>query len=356
MPQNSDETPDERRRRLNRESAARRKRENPAYNAAKRESVRERKKAGGDLGRAEEMRKEEAEKARALRERYRVEQESPLPRIAAKQVYELYRQRLGWPEVPPTGLRVAVARTSLGWPGWKPVVVRLEGGPEHASVPSFIADPALDLTNSRVRASMGPEGLHGQAYETARHFQDLLKSLPHVEGDGGHAESLSSYADQGTGVSLEQGEAQHGYFDGVDVDEIADAVTRSGLGGMIHGADAAWTAPGSWPGPFHAVELGVSGYDGYPVDALSQGMREMTIAAPASAQGGYRVAYSPWDNPYGEGSSRVADPQLNTAGGQSLVPGATAYLPPSQPAGFGDEPPAREARVYRHRTRHTRTR
>ncbi|MFF4756924.1 hypothetical protein ACWD5R_45210 [Streptomyces sp. NPDC002514] len=162
--------------------------------------------------------------------------------------------------------------------------------------------------------------------------------VPQMEGgpSGASLPSFSPYAGQGADVHG-LGEAQPGYpepmFDDADVNAIMEEATRSGL----HGADAASAALGSWSGPVDAVALDVSGYGGYAhaegswqaqppgVDALSQGMQEMTIAAPVSAQG-YEVAFSSWGDAHGAGTGWSAAYSGNTAAGHALVPQATEHL------------------------------
>ncbi|MFE9607530.1 hypothetical protein [Streptomyces sp. NPDC006012] len=329
------------------------------------------------------------ERERTRKRELRAEAKTLLPE-AAKRVYEEYRRWLRWPEVPPTGLLVALSPKSLGWTSRKPVMVRLnvpqpESNLSGASVPSFIADPLLDLTKDQVKYKALREGASEEAYEAARQVQDDLQSLLSLEGFGGHAVLALSYAGRNAGVRPAQG-AQPGspVTDAaaldvdVDVDVDADAVMRSGLDGSFYGdgadADAAFAAPGSWSEPVNAVAPYAGGHDGYvyPEEgwqalppgmfALSQGVQQMTIAASASAQDvGYQVAYSSRDNHYGDGTSRgAAYPWWNTTADQSPVPQATAYLPPAQSAGWsagaawGAGPAAGQAPV--NSTRHTRTR
>ncbi|MFE9607566.1 hypothetical protein [Streptomyces sp. NPDC006012] len=324
--------------------------------------------------------------------RAEVAQDKNLLQSVAGDVWKDYQPELQGPEKPPVGLKVALAWESLGLSGRKPVMVEVSestGGPSSPLVPPFIADLSLELGQPGVwRILADEEKLGEQVRMAALGLHRRLKPLRGVEASGQDVVA-ASYARQGAGVHG-QGEVQwedtKSMFDGLDVEAVwmaegdawQESARRSGLYsesaayGFLPGHEVAAVgqnpleypshgvgsdpvfASGYWPDPVNPFASNMAEYDGYshPEGTWSA----LPGVDPRSARTGSRVAFSPWDNPYGEGSSRVADPQLNTVGGQSLVSGATAYLPPSQPAGFGDEPPAREARVYRHRTRHTRTR
>lgn len=103
----------------------------------------------------------------------RLERNSQAPLIVAAEIYQDYRQlHGGWPEVPPEGMRFAVHPESAGLKTLKgPQVVSLEvpsSGPSASSVPSFLADPSLDLDNHRVRNSILQQGVEESEYETAK--------------------------------------------------------------------------------------------------------------------------------------------------------------------------------------------
>ncbi|MFB7495324.1 hypothetical protein ACFC09_11565 [Streptomyces sp. NPDC056161] len=281
----------------------------PGYRERQRAGVRNRREDRDNREREQQRQRESRATPHYRKQENERRAEERTRRLdVAKRVYEDYRRWFTWPEVPPRGLKVAV---SLGQ-GRKPVVVRLkepqpESGPSGVSVPSFIAELALDLTNREVRDKVLREGVSEEACKAAEKVQDDLKSLLSLEEFGEHAVPRSPHA---------------------------DAVMQSGLDGSFYGVGAgvAFAAPDSWSGPVsgpvNAVAPYAGGYGGYVypeegwqapppgVDALSQGMQGMTIAAPASAQPGYQVAYSSWNSPYGPSAGAPGQP-----GATSLGPG-----------------------------------
>ncbi|MFE9607563.1 hypothetical protein [Streptomyces sp. NPDC006012] len=303
-------------------------------------------------------------------------QDGNLLQSVAKGVYETYQEQFGWPKEPPA-VQVALAWPSLGLSGWKPLVVPLnvpqpKNGTSDASVPSFIADPLLDLRNLQVLRELLSEGkLDAQVCNTALSMQNDLKSWLGVEASGEYAVPAFPDAGQGVGVRQVQGEAQPGppepMSGGVDTDVMmfganVNEVMPEGLEDPLHGAgsEAALVAYDFWPESVDAFAPDAYGYGGYAhaegawqaqppgVDALPQWMTETPIAATASAQAGYEVADSSWDDVYGAGADRsAASPQSNTPVSPSLFLQATEYLLAESPADWSagtqgnDEPVAR---------------
>ncbi|TFI30907.1 MULTISPECIES: hypothetical protein [Streptomyces] len=132
---------------------------------------------------------------RAERDRKRLQRDSLLPQIVAAEMYVDY-QRLqpDWPEVPPTGLKFAVDPKSAGLTavGAAAQVVPLEvpqTGPSASasSVPSFLADPYLDLDSPKVRKSVLRQGVAGSAYEAAKEWQTQLQDQTRLQEFGTEA-------------------------------------------------------------------------------------------------------------------------------------------------------------------------
>lgn len=116
----------------------------------------------------------------------RLDRNSRAPLIVAAEIYQDYRQlHGGWPEVPPEGVRFAVHPESAGLKTLKgPQVVSLEvpsSGPSASSVPSFLADPSLDLDDHRVRSSILRQGVEEPEYETAKEWHTKFLDRARLE-------------------------------------------------------------------------------------------------------------------------------------------------------------------------------
>ncbi|MFD4702092.1 hypothetical protein [Streptomyces niveus] len=118
-----------------------------------------------------------------------------MPQIVAAEMYVDY-QRLqpDWPEVPPRGLKFAVDPKSAGLTAVKAAaqvvsleVPQTESSASASSVPSFLADPYLDLDSSTVRKSILRQGVAGSAYEAAKKWQTKLQDQTRLEEFGAEA-------------------------------------------------------------------------------------------------------------------------------------------------------------------------
>ncbi|MFE3118943.1 hypothetical protein [Streptomyces niveus] len=132
---------------------------------------------------------------RAERDRKRLQRDSLLPQIVAAEMYVDY-QRLqpDWPELPPPGLKFAVDPKSAGLTavGAAAQVVPLEvpqTGPSApaSSVPSFLADPYLDLDSPKVRKSVLRQGVEESAFEAAKEWQTRLQDQTRFQEFGTEA-------------------------------------------------------------------------------------------------------------------------------------------------------------------------
>ncbi|MFB7493101.1 hypothetical protein ACFC09_00065 [Streptomyces sp. NPDC056161] len=122
-----------------------------------------------------------------LRARRILIKDENLQQSVAKDVYEAYQPLLKLPEEPPAGMGVALAWTSLGLSGVKPLVVPLN--PSDGSVTSVIADLLLNLRDPRVQNELRyAKGLDEQVCATALGWQDDLKSWLGVEASGNDAQ------------------------------------------------------------------------------------------------------------------------------------------------------------------------
>ncbi|MFG2175296.1 hypothetical protein ACGFMO_28710 [Streptomyces niveus] len=98
-----------------------------------------------------------------------------------------------WPEVPPTGLKFAVDPKSAGLTTVKAALVvslevpQTESSASASSVPSFLADPYLDLDSSKVRKTVLRQGVAGSAYEAAKEWQTQLQDQTRLEEFGADA-------------------------------------------------------------------------------------------------------------------------------------------------------------------------
>ncbi|MEU9746291.1 hypothetical protein [Streptomyces niveus] len=165
------------------------RREDPAVRAAHNRAERDRNRRKRQDAPVRE------EHNRTERDRKRQQRESLKPQIVAAEMYVDYqRLRPDWPEVPPTGLRFAVDPKSAGLSSvFKyPQVVSLEvpqteSSAPASSVPSFLADPYLDLDASKVRRSILRQGVGESAYEEAMEWQTQLQDQTRLEEFGADA-------------------------------------------------------------------------------------------------------------------------------------------------------------------------
>ncbi|MFE9295994.1 hypothetical protein [Streptomyces niveus] len=135
---------------------------------------------------------------RTERDRKRLQRDSLLPQIVAAEMYVDY-QRLqpDWPEVPPTGLKFAVDPKSAGLTIVKAVLVvslevpQTESSASASSVPSFLADPYLDLDSPKVRKSVLRQGVDESAFEAAKEWQTRLQDQTRLQEFGTDAALIS---------------------------------------------------------------------------------------------------------------------------------------------------------------------
>ncbi|MEU9456777.1 hypothetical protein [Streptomyces sp. NPDC048277] len=179
----------------------RQKRDGPDHLAKERDKYRMRREKSAE-------RDKDAAKQRARYHRRKAEAGSPMLEVGAGWVYDDYQQwKTDWPVVPPTGLKIALHPQSAGLGGEKPWVVTLDmkqpsAGPSAESpVPSFLADPSLDLTAKYVRMSLAKSGVSEEEYKAAEKWQaayldarraDLAPESPSMRsGDGASSDLLS---------------------------------------------------------------------------------------------------------------------------------------------------------------------
>ncbi|MEU9457191.1 hypothetical protein [Streptomyces sp. NPDC048277] len=112
-------------------------------------------------------------------------------RSAGAGVYGFYRQlNTDWPAVPPTGLKVAVHPKLSGGKSEKPQLARLNmeqpsAGPSAESpVPTFIADPSLDLSRDDVRTALASAGVSKEEYAVAEELQGSFLDVVRAGGFG----------------------------------------------------------------------------------------------------------------------------------------------------------------------------
>ena len=263
----------------------------------------------------------------------------------ARAVYEDYQRLMGWPQVPPAGLRVVVNPETVDVQRWEAAVVTLNepqptAGPSGVSVPSLVADPSLDLTDVGVRSRIFAAEVEWPAYQAAMQVQGDLLHRIRAEEFGPDAVPPSppagqeQYAHQAQYADPAQSAPEAGMFDGVDLDALA-----------AHAVDPNtwdWQSVGMWPtsdnpvAPSALAHLpGVEGpTPAYGTAALSQGMNQLSLAAPDlynPASGHPNVAYTQWDT--------TAFQRPNTGPNTQLVPQTSPYQP--------DQPPGRTRRSGR---------
>jgi hypothetical protein len=282
----------------------------PAYAEKERDRRRKgMKKAREDGGFAERERARARQLYRARRQRLMAAggQESLVPKTVALDVYADYQQLMRWPQVPPTGLRVAVDRQSDGPEGRAATVVTLDvpqqtAAPSGAVAPPLVADPSIDLTDPRVRAQIFAAGTDERAYQTAVQTQAAyLLDRPWKLAFGTDA-----------GQDDLRSASPEPMFGDVDL----DALVQSGLAGAYSALDVepAWDTPAHWPAPVHYAaphtlgHLTAEGAGQGPndeSDMISRSAQNVTVAAHAHLQaaGTYDpaafppgVAYTRWDN------------------------------------------------------------
>ncbi|MER8069078.1 hypothetical protein ABTZ59_12375 [Streptomyces sp. NPDC094034] len=179
------------------------KREDPAYRAAENER----------------RKKKDKKPSREKKSLLNADRRSAVPEHVARWTYEDYRRHQpGWPEVPPPGLKIAVAAESAGLKIIKaPRLVSLnaaqqEAGPSGSLVPPFLADPSLDLNDSKVQDTIKKQGVDDQAYKTAQDWQTALQDSMLIDefgadaalDTGSFADSTQGYADAGPAQEPDQ--------------------------------------------------------------------------------------------------------------------------------------------------------
>ncbi|MFF2845121.1 hypothetical protein ACFVT5_02150 [Streptomyces sp. NPDC058001] len=248
--------------------------------AQQREKMQElrRNRRDAEAGRKEQQQHQEREPATA-------DTPSLWPEIAALEVYENYRQRMaGWPEMPPVGLRVALHPETVGHGQQEATVVRLEApqpahGPSGSSVPPFLADPSLDLTDGHLQHRAVAAGVRAQDYGAAMRMQNGLLEAFRAEEFGQDVAQPSPYA--GPSADAHSSDAGWAYrspepmFDGVDVDALL-ATTSVNYGAF----DTAGLSSGPGPAPVNPAAPYLAG-GMYGADALPQGMQGLTVTAPS---------------------------------------------------------------------------
>ncbi|WP_344568587.1 hypothetical protein [Streptomyces axinellae] len=272
----------------------------------------------------------------------------------AKVVYGEYQRLMGWPQVPPSGLRVAVNPERVGIKGREAAVVSLNelqpaAGPSGASVPPLVADHSLDLEDVGVRSRIFAAEVEWPDYQAAVQAKGNLLHMLQPEEFGpeaappapsaGQAQNADPvrYADQA------QPEPETELFGGVDLDALA-----------AHAVDSNtwdWQSVGLWPASVNPVAPsalahlpGVEGQapDYYGTAALSQGMDQLSLATPhLPAPDVYnpvgqlpQVAYAQWDSTPFQQPSNQPYPRPYT----QPAPQTGAYPPgradqPGQPTG-----------------------
>lgn len=202
-----------------------------------------------------------------------------VPDVAALEVYSDYRERsTGWPELPPVGLRVALHPEILNPEmvrGQKAVVVLLnapqpEGGPSETPVPSFLADPTLDLTDEHVRVQVLAAGVRAQDYDAAMPLQRPLQDEIRHEQFGQDAVPSSQDAGQGIGYSAQSFHASSGYT----------AWDEAGPSSMNPSAYYAQYLAN--PSPYGQEDGQGFSYAPGGVAAMTQGMEQLTVEASAN--------------------------------------------------------------------------
>ncbi|MFE9687035.1 hypothetical protein [Streptomyces sp. NPDC006285] len=289
----------------------RQRRSDPAYREQHRQRMEQLRSDPAYRGR-------ELERQRRRDQRVAAESEpgSLMPEIVALEVYRSYQERSsGWPEVPPTGLYVAVNGRSAGEEGREAVVVRLDvpgaQGLAGGAVPTWLADPSLDLADAGVRSRIFAAGADEGIYRAAESAQGALLDVLRTEEFGadaafplgqGRDEEQYDYDDD---YEYEYGREPAELFGGVDVDDLVRSGADLGIGiggGMTEGYGSVVNPVGSYAASY----LPAGTYGGVPAqgaDSLSQAMGAFAVSAPAlPAASTYaparqypNVVYSQWD-------------------------------------------------------------
>ncbi|MDQ0408783.1 hypothetical protein ABVB69_38910 [Streptomyces sp. NPDC000349] len=229
-----------------------------------------------------------------------------MPEVVALYVYADYQQRfVGWPQMPPGGLLVALHPENVRHRGLargqNAVLVELnvpqdEAGPSRTPVPSFLADPTLDLTDTEVRAQVRAAGVSTRAYEAAMPLQDALLE-EYGQDDFGQDEfgqdefgqdamPSSQYAGQDIGYSALSFHAPSGY------------TARNEAGPSSMNPSSAYYDYAQYPA--HPSSYGQpygqgSSYAGGMAE-MTQGMQELTVAAATNPYAMHAATATP--DPY----------------------------------------------------------
>ena len=189
--------------------------------------------------------KQGTDRKRYWRKKQEREQREQLEQGVAAGVYEQYREWLGWPQVPPTGLRVAVDAETAGLGGGV-VMVQLNerqpvAGPSGMSVPPVVVDPFLDLADEQVWSQISAAGVDDHDYGAARGVHEELWSRLGVEELGTDAVPQPQYAYAGPAHQYPE---MFGAAGPSDMNEMAKIAESMPLGAGV----SAWAGETPVPG------------------------------------------------------------------------------------------------------------